>query len=660
MPAPGQQPQPNPLLALFQQGNNKPASPQHSLPRTPFDQMISPPIQPHSPHGQHGPRPHSMNNMPPPPFPYPPHQGMQFPGPQPHFNNGIHPHHLQQQHFMPPQHHQNNHMFQSPPQMPSHQVPRPFQQSNDGHVVQSQSFEASQSQSFGSHGAGPAIPPASKLPAPKLNAHALSLLNSFRIGDQQRPAPESPQATVHAQSPRMAPQVQQSHIPQHHPNELASPHFQSPPINIQPVQPKPRSAHQDAMLSMFRGTPPIPSPTPEPAELSALPTTPAYSSAHLAQKSARPPNMSLLDMFGNQPKAGGITSATVRGPVNAPDFDTMKKNTLPTSGSSRGPSPATFMPQQILKREQSVPRSPSGIQSGGRNEAPSNASEISSHPQMAFKPQILKRPQQGTTPSPAPTPTAHAQGLLNMFKGPSPQPPAAQPVRPYSQSPAPTAHAQGLLNMFKGSSPQVPAAQPAMPPRQSPAPTAHAQGLLDMLKGPSPQPSIPIRQSPALSTTQQTFDRRESFPSEQKNTLLSLFSKPSPKPQSPRIPAPLRQTHSPISTGRSPLPPTPKTAMSGLISPVSPLPEKGSQAVSPADFASRSRISSIGDSAAAPSIVIPPTSHPLAVGQGAENMPGRGSAGGLGGQSRSGHDGKSPVDKTFLLGFLEDVARRGR
>jgi mRNA-decapping enzyme subunit 2 len=32
----------------------------------------------------------------------------------------------------------------------------------------------------------------------------------------------------------------------------------------------------------------------------------------------------------------------------------------------------------------------------------------------------------------------------------------------------------------------------------------------------------------------------------------------------------------------------------------------------------------------------------------------------LGGQSRSAVDGKSPVDKTFLLGFLEDVARRGR
>ncbi|KAH6032189.1 hypothetical protein HBI83_019680 [Parastagonospora nodorum] len=677
--APGmtaQQPQANPLLALFQQGNNNPSSPHHSLPRTPFDQVMSAPVQPNSPHGQHGPRPPQMHNMPPPPFPFPPHQGMQFHGPHPHFDNGMHPHPQQQQHFMPPQHHQNNHMYQSPPQMP-------FQQSNGGHAVQSQSFQASQSQTFGSHGAGPAVPPASKLPAPKLTAHTMGLLNSFKISDQQGPPSEPPRATVQAQTPQMAPRAQSHHVSQYQPNELASPQFQSPPINIQPVQPKPRSAQQDALLSMFRGTPPISSPTPEPAELSALPTTPAYVSAQLSQKSGRPQNMTLLDMFGNQPKPGGITSATVRGPVNAPDFDTMKKNTLPASVSSRGPSPATFMPQQILKREQSVTQSPSNIQNGARNGAPPNATEISDQPQTAFKPQILKRPQQGTTgmvnaptahaqgllnmlkgPSPQPpavqpasqspasaVPTAHAQGLLSMFKEASPQPPAAQPVMPVRQSPAPTAQAQGLLNMFKSPSPQPPAAQPAMPLRQSPAPTAHAQGLLNMFKGPSPQPSMPVRQSPAPLAAQQPFDRRESFPADQKNALLSLFGQSSTKPQSPRIPTPLQQTHSAVPRGRSPLPPTPKTTTSGIISPVSPLPEKGSQTVSPADFASRSRISSIGESGAAPSIVIPPTSHPI------ENTSGRGSTSSV---SRSGNDAKSPVDKTFLLGFLEDVARRGR
>jgi mRNA-decapping enzyme subunit 2 len=580
--APGsQQPPVNPLLALFHQSNNKPPSPQVSLPRTPFDQVMPPPMQPSSPHGQHHPRPPQMNNMPPPPFPFPPHQGVPFHGPQPPFDNSMHaqiPHH-----FMPPPHHQNDAMFQSPPQMPHmprQQVHPSFQHSHDDQGMQPQSFQAPQSQSFGSQ--GPAIPPASKLPAPKLNAHTIGLLNSFRLSDRQSPAPESSQATIHAQSPRMAPQGQQNHAPRHHPNELASPHFQSPPINIQPAQPKPRSAHHDSLLTLFRTAPPTTS--PEPAELSALPTTPGHVSAQLAPKSGRPPNLSLLDMFGNQSKPPGITSATVRGPVNAPDFDQMKKHTIPTSNSSRGASP--FVPQQILRREQSKSRSPSNFNTSGG--MPLNSTEISDATPTAFKPQILKRPQQGETSGPAPAPTAHAKSLLDMFKGPSPQPAAVQPVVPLTQSPAPSATA---------------------PPS-----------------------------------------------SDQKNALLALFSKPSPKPEDPRVPAPLQQTHSPIPPRRSPLPPTPKTTMSGVISPVSPFPEKGSQAVSPADFVSRSRISSIGDSVT-PSIVIPPTSHPQG---GIENLPGRGSTGGLSGHSKASTDGKSPVDKTFLLGFLEDVARRGR
>ncbi|KAF2825994.1 hypothetical protein CC86DRAFT_37528 [Ophiobolus disseminans] len=646
-----QQPQANPLLALFQQNNSKPESPQPSLPRTPFDQYMSPPVQPRSPHGQHHPRPPQMNNMgPPPPFGFPPCQGPQFHGPQPPFSAAMHP--QMPPHFMPPPPHPNSVMFQQPQQMPNQNGPRAFQQTQDGHALQSQSFHSSQSQSFGAHGPGPAIPPASKLPAPNLNAHKLGLLNSFKVGGQQSPVPTYSQAAVHSQSPQMAPPVLH-HPLQHHPNELASPHFQSPPLNIQPAQPKPRSAHQDSLLTLFRNAPPIAS--PEPAELSAHPTTPGNMFTQLASKSGRATNPSLLDMFGSQPQPGGITSATVRGPVNAPDFDTMKKNTHPVSGSSRGPSPA-FVPQQILKRVQSVSQSPLNTTHTG---PPPDTAEIAGAPQTAFKPQILKRPQQGVTASPSLllTPTAHSKGLLDMFKSPSPQPAAAQ-----SPVPVPTAHTQGLLDMFKSPSPQPPVAQSPVP-----MPTAHAQGLLNMLKGPSPSPqpvpvqsAVPFALSPAATATQDSFDRRESFPSDQKNTLLALFgSKPSPKPEGPRIPATLQQRHSPLPSTRSPLPPTPKSTMSGLISPVSPL-QKGSQNASPADFASRSRISSIGDVHAPPSIIIPPTSHPATMGSSFDDVQSLGSAGGLGAQGRSSTDGKSPVDKAFLLGFLSDVARRGR
>jgi len=656
---PGQhhQQQANPLLALFQQGNTKTASPQPSLPQTPFDQFIQTPIQPQSPHVQHHPRPPQMNSMPPPPqFGFPPQYGP-FHGPPPAFN-GMHSH-IPQQHFMPPPPPNSAH-FQSPQHVPHQYAPQRFQQSNDGHASQSQSFQASQSQSFGAHGPGPAIPPASKLPAPNLNAHKLGLLNSFKAGGQQSPNPPPSQATMHVQSPPIVPRPQHE-PPRHQPNELASPHFQSPALDIQPAQPKPRSAHQDSLLTLFRNKPPIPS--PEPAELSALPVTPGYAAAQPASKPSRTPNQNLLDMFGAQPKRDGITSATVRGPVNAPDFDTMKKNTMPVSNSSRGPSPATFVPQQILKRDPSVSNSLSNI-GGGRNGVPVNVAEIASAPQATFKPQILKQPQQNASPSPGPasTPTTHARSLLDMFKSPSPQPPTAQYVTPApkpaqfshantllemfkSPSPQPltaqsaasapkTAHANTLLDMFKSPSPQPPTAQPAAPAPKA-TQSAHANTLLDMFKSPSPQ--LPTAQSAAPLTRSPAPQQSEPASTDQKSTLLALFNKPSPKPEGARIPTPLRQTHSPVPPTRSPLPPT-------TMSPVSPL-QKGSQAVSPADFASRSRISSIGD-ASAPNIVIPPTSHP--------------GEDGLGGQPKSSIDEKSPVDKAFLLGFLSDVARRGR
>ena len=85
--------------------------------------------------------------------------------------------------------------------------------------------------------------------------------------------------------------------------------------------------------------------------------------------------------------------------------------------------------------------------------------------------------------------------------------------------------------------------------------------------------------------------------------------------------------------------------MSGVASPVSPL-QQGSRTGTPAELASRSRISSMGE---------PISAQPEPLGSQGQNAAG-GSQ--LGEATSSGP--KSPVDKTFLLGFLEDVARRGR
>ncbi|CAO2655357.1 Nn.00g104210.m01.CDS01 [Neocucurbitaria sp. VM-36] len=599
VPTPSQ-PQANPLLALFRQGNDQPQGPRMPLPQTPFEQVMSPPTQPQSPHGQHHPRPPQNYNMPPPPFPFPPHpQDLPIRGP-PQFYNGM-PAQMSPQ-FMSPQ-----------PQAPNMQ--QAFDQRN---------HQAPMQQTIGSQFTGgqgrPAIPPASNLPAPKLTAHTLGLLNSFRVNEQKpAPAPSSTN-TVQPQAQRssqITPRIQHP-LPQHRPHDLASPQgpyapsppqYQSPPVslNFQPEQPKPRTTHQDSLLTLFRATPPVTS--PEPAELSAHPTTPGYVFAQPVANSSKVPNPALLESFGNLTTKMDMTSATVSGPVNAPDFDTMKKNSQHhLSGSSRGPSPATqmpFMPQQILKREQPnrAPQSPAELPQVVRNGTSKTAAKTSNLEQPAFKPQILKRPQQqqqqqqqqqNITLAPVPKPTAHAQGLLDMFKSPSPQPAPVQ------------------------------AAQPAL-----------------------------LTRSPAPIVAPNASSGRETVPNEQKSALLALFSsKASPSPQPSRSPAP---------PTRSPFPPTPKTSMSGIISPVSPLPANGSQTGSPADLASRSRISSIGDGMPPKiDLAIPPTSHPTSAPQAVGDVHGLGNVARLGGQAKGRDEGKSPVDKTFLLGFLEDVARRGR
>ncbi|KAJ4330879.1 mRNA-decapping enzyme subunit 2 [Ascochyta clinopodiicola] len=631
--APGGQPQANPLLALLQ-GNSGPGGPSGSLPQTPFEQIVHTPMHPpESPHGQHHPLPPQMG--PPPPFPFPPQQHMHFQGSPQHPQDM--PLHLSQ-HMMPP-----------PP--PPNQNP------------QQQGFRQqppSQAQFTGAHGR-PEVPHASGLPTPKLTAHALGLLNSFRISDQ-KPTPPQAHASLQQQPQYNSPRLQQPH-PQYPPHELVSPPhmmspptFQSPPLS-QP-QPKPRTVHQDSLLTLFSATPPAKSPAPaEPAELSAYPLTPGFVQAQPATGQANPQNQTLLDLFSSQPKSG-LTSATVSGPVNAPDFDTVKRRKQPSvHGNSRGPSPATRSQQGPIAQT-----GPDVTVIGASKHAQQTHGDVRTAPAPAFQPQILKRPQQA---APALGHAAHAKGLLDMFKGPSPQPAAAQPAT----IPAPTAQAQGLLNMFKGPSPQPAAARPAqaqglldmfngplqtkpaqsgptLPPTSGPPPTVQAQGLLNLFQSPSPQPpaqpaQVPSVASPAtLAAQPASLDRRESVAADQRNALLGLFSKPSPQ-STHRVP--IQQSHSPLPFTRTPNPPTPKTAMSGLVSPVSPL-QQGSRTGTPADLVSRSRISSIGEP-------VPGPSEPLVL-----QAAGLGSAGAKARES----DAKSPVDKTFLLGFLEDVARRGR
>jgi mRNA-decapping enzyme subunit 2 len=709
----------NPLLAMLQ-GNNRPAPPEQ-MPRTPYEQLLPTPQLPQSPHGQHHPRPPQFNQMgPPPPFPFHASQGMTFGGPQypsvPPPQHGGFPGQAPHQFASPPPH-MNLSFPRHPPNMQQHmnqQQQQRFNQQPSRPMEQTGTALFSDSpQNHGPHG-----PPASKLPPPKLTAHTLGLLNAFKLNE--KPAISSPQGSSQPgqsfqttpnpppqQQPQQPPPLQRAFdsytspaLQSAHPYAPSPPAFQSPPpqATFQPAQPKPRNPHQDSLLNLFRSpstfaaTPP-PQLTPEqPAELSALPSTPGFARTSAAAPHPGPPvpNLSTkpndyLDSMQaytlpqkqsrpiQQPGKPGQTSATVKGPVNAPDFETVKKNSQhPLNGHSRGPSPAqpkqeqkVFIPQQILKRE----NAPSTVQSPMELSASATSSPRTVVPPPAFKPQILKRPQHDGPAPPAPASAAYSQGLLNLFKSPSPTPP--QPSVPASISLQP-AQAPDLLSLFKSQTspePQI-VTVPNPPPAAGPS-SAHSQGLLNLFKSPTPQqsgPSVPpppMHKPPPLS-------QLPSRPSDQKNALLSLFGKPSPT-YSSKSPLPTP----PMPPSRSPQPPTPKTQMSGIISPVSPLPEKGSRTGSPAPLVSRSRISSLGEGAGLPAIVIP-RSEPSGMARNGvskamdDGYASAGSASGLGamgvnkGKARvvaaeaGENGGKSPVDKNFLLGFLNDVARKGR
>ncbi|KAF2999733.1 mRNA-decapping enzyme subunit 2 [Curvularia kusanoi] len=633
----GSQPQAKPFhLSLLQlQGNQ--GGPGALLPQTPFDQILHTPLYPpqSSPHGQHHRRP--PQSGPPPSFPFP-HTSLQFQEQHPQDM----PLHLPR-HFMPP-------------------PPLPDQMLQQQGYVQTPHQHG---QFTGAPGRGPEVPAASGLPVPKLTAHAMGLLESFKIGEQG-PASAQSQAPLPQPSQYSPPGLQQPH-PQRPPHELVSPpQMVSPPTypgpSLDQPQPKPRTVHQDSLLTLFNAAPPSkPSASVEPAELSAQPLTPGFVQAQPATQTSRAPKQNLLDLFTAQAKTG-LTSATVSGPVNAPDFDTVKRRKQPSiNGNSRGPSPATQPPFARTGSETTV--------IAASQHAQQTHGDLGSAPAPTFQPQILKRPQQGNSASGS---AAHAQNLLDMFKGPSPQPAPAQPAA----SPAPTAQTQTLLDMFKGASPQPAAARPAQadsllamfkggspqvkPLQAAPTTTAaassqqpstQAQGLLNLFKSPSPQPPAhPAEMTQPASTSSPSvlaaqpasFDRRESIPSDQRNALLGLFNKPSPQPAHR---TPMQQAQSTLPFNRTPNPPTPQTVMSGIVSPVSPL-QQGSRTGTPADLVSRSRISSMGEA---------PSGQP-------EPLGGQGqiAAGGsqFGGVTSSGP--KSPVDKTFLLGFLEDVARRGR
>ncbi|KAL4866318.1 hypothetical protein BDV12DRAFT_187499 [Aspergillus spectabilis] len=209
---------------------------------------------------------------------------------------------------------------------------------------------------------GAAVPPASKLPPPKLTSHSLALLSVFK--DEKRQIPQTPNATsVSGPEPSSRNERKPSH-------------------------------HQDQLLNLLKGSQ-APAGS-RPAELSADPASPGQK-----QILRRPDFKPNTIQINQQTPKGALTSATVSGPLNMPQFEPIpKSSTRKTNESKRQAnrdrqtrplaSPITILPRpQSAKREQTP--TPVLLPRAQTPSKPRPVKAKSPEPPKAFQPQILRR-----------------------------------------------------------------------------------------------------------------------------------------------------------------------------------------------------------------------------------------------------------------------------
>lgn len=572
-PAQQQQPQGNPLMsALF--GKQQPPQ----IPHTPLDQIQNVPPQAQTPHHHH-PRPPPYSEMPPPPHfplspqhgPPPPHHFNQQhwqgpPPPQPFHGQIPHPHqHMPDpQHFQGPAHPQHAQQglrglfgqnIPLPP--PPNQVSNPLQTGDP-------SFRSQ----FPQYNQAAPPEPMAKPPPQKLSSHAMNLLNVFKSPNTNaaqvaQPSPgHLPELAVHQEKPILPSQLLGgASIPQ---PERRQP---TPPQIHQPQAQRSRNAHQDSLLNLFKSasTPAnaAPSAELEPAELAAQPSPlvgrdQAVKPVGHKLSMRRLPNVNTsvsISPGTAQARGGGgegdkdnLTSATVSGPLNAPDFHTVRKN------------------QPIILPG---PGRPIEMGNGVASPSPGSTPNVGGTGQV----QIMQRPASGMRQTP-PVPVHTVGQGLEMS--------APRPFHPTSILRRSNADVEEMANAAVAQK-----AKPKPQPQQDEA-QVHGQGRRERHpQARRPQQGMPMQsqshahnhnqQRPplgqaqiapqALPPTQANFDRRESGTAQQKNALLSLFASKDATARSPaEFPGSLPISAIPAAHGHG------HGRASGIGSPVSPLP----------------------------------------------------------------------------------------
>ena len=661
------------LLALLQgTGTNPLHGISEAPPHTPMDHLSMEAPIPRTPQHQQ-PRPQHFSNLPAPP-PFNVHHefnafSYQLPNQLNPLNSGrgyhqnpmqMHSHQSQQQyqhHQQPQQHHQQQ----------QHQQPHTGPQSNyqSQHLVHPQPLPPHVQRAVFNGGPvhSPMVPPVSqsytphynapvsiavanpqfpnvhapmvsqaRKPSPsKLNSHSLALLDAFKrrdtaVGEASNvPLGGQVEAPIQ-QHPHSGPQELPASISQATPVDLLSmfkandspSHGQRPtPSSKKPMN----EAHKSSLLSLFK------SPT--------LQTTLAHPTATALPTSKTP---SAVELSAVEPLSANVatgvapnsTSKTAKLSQNQVIQEMNPETNLPFRATSILARPPPSAPNS---RPQQSP-APKGRHNGqnGKKHATPNKAQPRPTPEKPFQPQILKRPQPGTTesaivPSSAsPLYQLAAQSDSNRTTGPS-----ASPLS-YSQPPAATSEQNTRLLSLLDKLPPAPKSVSRTSTIDSTTQTVDQKQNLLSLFGTSPLPTTsafgtsgntPPSQAPELVKRQELLSLfgKKSIPTtsphmtavqppaaDHKQTLLGMFSK-SPM-QNETLSR--KSTLEPVSR-MSTLDPLARTSTLESISPMQ------------ATTALRSRVGSLA------------ADSPQRRGSQAQPM--------------------SPADKSFLLSYLDNVAK---
>ena len=451
----------------------------------------------------------------------------------------------------------------------------------------------------------PSIPPANTLPPPKLTSHSSFLLDIFRSGSLLKSSVQT--------IPSPAPTYTLSSISNGH--DFFDPihraiQQQVPVEQVHKIQPRPEMAVSTP--KQIPGESMHPRTHQQEALLNILRTaaSPAAIIPHTSSPSLAPPT-TLVELSAQpSPSHSRVSSEVKKEKLDLPFMNGhvhIQKRPEPVKEASQGPLTATVTGPLNFPQFDKIVKSPESNTINVPKSSTKVKDDVSATIQRSVT--ILPRPLAITSPTKDQSFSTQRTIGLTLKKEPKSVVHTARIAPKKEPSPKPF-HPQILRRPARAEPISLP---PAFPSAASPSPTT--------VNVPA---ASPHQSSPLVTKDNFFLDRRSSQTQEQKKALLSLFSKPSSAP-----------------TAMLP-PPTPTRV--STVSPVSEKPTRIDTAVpsrsnsilpSPLDIA-RSRVGSWNSF----------------VADGEKSAM-------LGPASGKQAPKPSPVDKKFLLGFLDEVVREG-